>query len=178
MPMLLRSNKASCIKVRRLLVMRTETMMVLLCLGHLWYKGSTSKTYPVILLSTTQYKNTESSVPYTTVQLWALLHSTLLFLTHLETTTNEYTSLCYTASMSRCLSMTTRQVRMMENPGMKSKFINCRRLINPAKEIDMSPHALPNVSTKVARSPELKVPHANAVGMTLERVEPITPSKA
>jgi hypothetical protein len=44
--------------------------------------------------------------------------------------------------------------------------------------MNKSPHVRPNVSTRVANKPELNVPDANAVGMTLLNVEPITPSKA
>ena len=73
--------------------------------------------------------------------------------------------------------MTVRHVNMMQNPGIKSRFISCLRLTKPTSEMKRSPHALPNVSTRVAKSPELKVPDANAVGITLDRQEPITPSK-
>ena len=44
--------------------------------------------------------------------------------------------------------------------------------------MNKSPQARPNVSTKVANKPELIVPLANAVGITLLNVDPITPSNA
>ena len=47
----------------------------------------------------------------------------------------------------------------------------------PIKDINRSPQDRPKVSTNVANSPELNVPVANEVGMTLDRADPITPSK-
>mmetsp|Transcript_18313 Transcript_18313/g.39555 ORF Transcript_18313/g.39555 Transcript_18313/m.39555 type:complete len:177 (+) Transcript_18313:1215-1745(+) len=44
--------------------------------------------------------------------------------------------------------------------------------------MNTSPHALPKVPTTVANNPEFKVPVAKAVGMTLLKTEPTTPSKA
>ena len=84
----------------------------------------------------------------------------------------------YTDSMSRLRSITIRQVSKMEKPGINSRFINCRRLTKPAAEMNKSPQVRPNVSTSVARSPELNVPEARAVGITLLSVDPMTPSKA
>ena len=59
---------------------------------------------------------------------------------------------------------------------MNKRFISCLMLMKPTMEMKLSPQARPNVSTNVARRPELNVPDANAVGMTLLRVDPITPS--
>ena len=60
---------------------------------------------------------------------------------------------------------------------MNSKFISCLRFMNPAMEIKISPQARPNVSTNVARRPELRVPEAKAVGITLLSADPMIPSK-
>ena len=66
----------------------------------------------------------------------------------------------------------------MVKPGMNNKFISWRKLKNPAADMNKSPQVRPNVSTNVANNPELNVPDANAVGMTLLSVDPITPSNA
>ena len=73
--------------------------------------------------------------------------------------------------------MTTRHDNIIRKPGMKRRFINCLKLITPTMKINMSPHARPKVSTRVAKRPEFKVPDANAVGITLLKAEPMIPSK-
>jgi hypothetical protein len=73
--------------------------------------------------------------------------------------------------------MTTKQVNKIANPGMNNKFISCRILMNPIKQINKSPHARPNVSTSVAKRPEFNVPDASAVGITLLKADPMMPSK-
>ena len=84
----------------------------------------------------------------------------------------------YTDSKSRHRSIMIKHDNIMAKPGMNNKFMSCRKLKNPAADMNKSPHVRPNVSTNVANKPELNVPDARAVGITLLRVDPITPSNA
>ena len=66
----------------------------------------------------------------------------------------------------------------MRKDGMDNKFMICLRSMYPANVMNTSPTPRPSVPMSVARRPELRVPVANAVGITLLRTDPTTPSNA